>query len=356
MKKRIGIVGFGWIARDVHFPNYQTIADKCEITAVCDIDPKARENAKTKIGLADECIFTDYKEMIDSGLCDAIDICTPNYLHCPIAKYALNAGLPVSMEKPAGINVQEVKEVEELAKEKGLPVFICFTWRHRPTLRYLKDLVSEGTLGEIHHVYIKCIKDSGLWPGRRLEWRFKKEEAGTGVLCDLGSHMIDLLNWLGSDVQGVVANYGTFVKERQLIDSEAWGPVTTDDWANLVIDLKNGSSATINLSRGCATCSGLTVVEVYGRNGYMCFNEDDGGNVTVHIAGEKRQVLPVPAKYNPPQMRQCESFVNLLNGITDEYTSTIKDGIRAQLVLDAAELAGRDHRYVAIQEIEDAIR
>ncbi len=354
MKKRIGFIGFGWIARDVHFPHYKLIEDECEITAVCDISPVAIKNAKEKIGLSDDRIFTDYKELIDSGLCDAVDICTPNYLHCEIATYALNAGLPVSIEKPAGINCQEVKALDDLAKEKGLPVFVCFTWRHRPALRYLKDLVNDGAVGDIHHIYIKCIKDSALWPGRRLEWRFIKEQAGTGVLCDLGSHMLDLLNWLGTDAVGLMANYGTFVKTRQKVDSDEWADVTTDDWANITLDLNNGSSATVNLSRGCATCGGLTEVEVYGKNGYLKFTEKDAKNIFVHIVGQQGELTPIPESYgNPAYMRQCKSFIDLLNGKTDEYTSTLKDGLKAQLILDAAELAGREKRYVKLSEISD---
>lgn len=356
MKKRIGFVGFGWIARDVHFPHYKRIEDECEITAVCDIDPKAIENAKAKTGLPDERMFTDYKELIDSGLCDAIDICTPNYLHCEIAKYALNAGLPVSIEKPVGMNAQQVKEVAELAKEKNLPVFVCFTWRHRPALRYLKDLLDAGEIGQLHHVYIKCIKDSGLWPGRRLEWRFQKEKCGTGVLCDLGSHMLDLLNWLGTDVQGLTASFGTFVKERQLIDSDEWGEVTTDDWANIIFDLKNGANATVALSRGCATCRGLTEVEVYGREGYLKFTESDITNLTVHIAGKEREQRAVPESYGDPNyMMQCVSFVNLLNGQCDEYTSTVSDGLKSQIILDAAEIAAREKRYVTIKEVTEKL-
>ncbi len=352
MKKRIGIIGFGWIARDVHYPNYLTISDECEITAVCDINPKALENATAKTGLTGDRLFTDYKELIDSGLCDAVDICTPNYLHCEIAKYALNAGLGVSMEKPAGINVDEVKEVEALGKEKGLPVFICFTWRHRATLRFLKDLVDEGTVGEIHHIFIKCIKDSALWKGRRLEWRFEKEKAGTGVLCDLGSHMIDLLNWLGTDVQGLQANYGTFVKTRQKIDSDEWADVTTDDWANIILDLKNGSSANISLSRGCATCSALTEVEIYGKDGYLKFNESEGANITIRTTSGIREVRPLPESYGDPKLlRQCKSFVDLLNGKSDKYTTTVSDGLNAQYILDAAEIAGREHRYVKLEEV-----
>lgn len=353
MKKRIGIIGFGWIARDVHYPNYLTIADECEITAICDIDPKAIENAKEKTGLGDEAIFTDYKELIDSGLCDAVDICTPNYLHCEIAKYALNAGLGVSIEKPAGINATEVKEVEELGKEKGLPVFVCFSWRHRSGLRFLKDLVDEGTVGEIHHLFIKCIKDSALWKGRRLEWRFQKEKAGTGVLCDLGSHMIDLLNWLGTDVTGLQANYGAFVKRRQLIDSEEWGDVTTDDWANVILDLKNGSSANITLSRGCATCGAFTEVEIYGKDGYLKFNDAHSGEVTIRTTSGIDEVRTLPESYGDAlYLHQCKSFIDLLNGKTTKYTTTIKDGLNAQYILDAAEIAGREHRYVNLDEIK----
>ena len=353
MKKRIGIIGFGWIARDVHYPNYLTIADECEITAVCDINPTAIENAKNKTGLSEDRIFTDYKELIDSGLCDAVDICTPNYLHCEIAKYALNKGLGVSIEKPVGMNAKEVKEVEALAKEKNLPVFVCFTWHHKATLRYLKDLVDEGFIGDVDHMFIRCIKNSAFYKGRKLEWRFIKEEAGCGVLCDLGSHMLDLLNWLNVDAVGLLANFGTFVKERQKIDSEEWGPVTTDDWANLIIDLKNGANANVILSRGCSTCNDLTEVEIYGRNGYLKYSGSAGDRITVHTTDGVKEERMLPESYGTRHdLFQCKSFINLLNGKTDKYTTTLTDGLKAQYIIDAALLAGEERRYVKIDEVK----
>ncbi len=353
MKKRIGIIGFGWIARDVHLPNYRTIPDECEITAVCDIKETARQNAKDKTGLPDECIFEDYKALCDSGLCDAVDICTPNYLHCEIAKYALSKGLGVSIEKPVGMNRQEVMEVDALAKEKNLPVFVCFTWRHRATLRFLKDLADKGEVGELCHIYIRCIKDSGLWKGRRLEWRFQKEKSGTGVLCDLGSHMIDLLGWFGVPPVGLSANYGTVVKQRQLEDSDEWGEVTTDDWSNIIFDLKDGVSANITLSRACATISGLVQVEIYGKNGRLVFNEAERKIVTKQLTGEKEEKLEVPAEYgNPDVIAQCKSFIGLLSGKTDVYTSTLKEGLEAQRIIDAAEISGREKRYVYMSEVQ----
>ncbi len=353
MKKRIGIIGFGWIARDIHYPNYLTIADECEITAVCDINPTAIQNAKTKTGLSDDRIFTDYKELIDSGLCDAVDICTPNYLHCKIAKYALNAGLGVSIEKPVGMNVNEVKEVEALAKEKNLPVFICLTWHHRATLRFLKDLVDEGFIGDVDHMFIRCIKNSAFYKGRKLEWRFIKEQAGCGVLCDLGAHMFDLLNWLNVDAVGLQAGLGTFIKERQKIDSEEWGPVTTDDWANLIIDLKNGANANVILSRGCSTCADLTEVEIYGRKGYLKYSGSEPDRITVKTTDGVNEARMLPESYGSPfALFQSKSFIDMLNGKTDKYTTTLRDGLNAQFIIDAALLAAEEHRYVKIDEVK----
>ena len=353
MKKRIGIIGYGWIASDVHCSNYKTVTDICEITAVCDIKPEARQKAKDKLGLSDECIFSDYRELIDSGLCDAVDICTPNNLHCPIAKYALNAGLGVSVEKPVGMSYEEVKELDELARAKGLPVFVCFSWRHKATLRFLKDLATEGSIGDLIHVYITCIKNSALWDGRRFEWRFDKKQAGTGVLCDLGSHMLDLLDWLGVPAIGLSANYGTTIKERQEIGGEAWHKVTTDDWCNIILDLEHDVSANVKLSRSCATVGGLTQVEIYGKNGKLIFNEKESDVVTRQLVGGVEEKLPVPEKYGTAEtFSQCESFINLLNGKTDVYTSTLKEGLVAQRVIDAAEISGRERRYVKLDEIK----
>ena len=228
MKRKVGIIGYGWVAGANHKNSYAQAKD-VEIVAVCDVNKAALERAKRDYNLPDEALFDDYKKLIDSGLCDMVDICTPNSFHCEQAKYALNAGLPVSIEKPVGVNSQEVEEVRALAEEKGLPVFICFTWRHMPTTRFLKDVIDSGAVGKVYHCYIKCIKESGLWEGRRLEWRFQKELGGTGVLCDLGSHMIDFLNWMNEDIVGLTANTGIFIKERQKLDSNECGAVATTD-------------------------------------------------------------------------------------------------------------------------------
>lgn len=361
MKKKIGIIGYGWVAGANHRSSYN-LAKDAEIVAVCDTKESARAKAKADFGLSDECLFDDYKKLIDSGLCDMVDICTPNSLHCEQAKYALNAGLAVSIEKPVGVNSREVNEVRALAKEKGLPVFICFTWRHMPTTRYLKDVIDSAALGKIYHCYIKCIKESGLWEGRRLEWRFQEEFGGSGVLCDLGSHMIDFLGWMNERIVGLSANRGVFIKERQLIDSDEWGRVTTDDYANIIADLSSGATANIELSRCAKTESQLVEFIVYAEHGYVRFCNYVGEGLEI-CYGDKETIAKGKTRVSTPdsygsrgEIYQSQSFINMANGITDKFTSTIDDGLEAQLVIDAAIRSDKEKRYVTIDEIRSELK
>ena len=361
MKRKIGIIGYGWVAGANHRSSYALSKD-AEIVAVCDVKEAARKKAQKDFGLSDECLFEDYRALIDSGLCDMVDICTPNSLHCEQAKYALNAGLAVSMEKPAGVNSQEVEEVRALAEKKGLPVFICFTWRHMPTTRFLKDVIDSGAVGRVYHCYIKCIKESGLWEGRRLEWRFDEKYAGTGVLCDLGSHMIDFLGWMNERIVGLSANRGTFIKERQKLDSDEWAPVTTDDYANILADLSSGATANIELSRCAKTENQLVEFIIYGEKGYIRFCNYVGEGLEI-CYGDKETIakgkvrVATPEKYGTPgEIYQSQSFIDMANGKTDNFTSTIDDGLEAQLVIDAVILADKEKRYVTVDEVRRSLK
>ena len=363
MKRKVGIIGYGWVAGATHKNCYLRLnKDDVEVVAVCDLKQARLQQAQKDFNLPDDSLYTNYKDLIDSKKCDLIDICTPNSLHCEIAKYALNAGCPVSIEKPVGINSQEVAEVKALAELKGLPVFICFTWRHTGTTRYLKDLIDEGAVGKVYHCYIKCIKESGLWDGRRLEWRFDKSLSGTGVLGDLGSHMIDFLNWMNEDIIGLSANMGIFVKQRQKLDSDEWAPVTTDDYANIIADLKSGATANIDLSRCAKTEGQLVEFIIYGEKGYIRYCNYVGEGLEVCYGDKEtiakgKQVVTTPDCYRDPQKaNQSRSFIDLANGIKDNFTSTIDDGLKAQMVIDATIKSATEKRYVTIEEIKNSIK
>lgn len=354
MKKvRIGLIGTGNICNGTHIPGYQKCGD-CEITAICDSNPENLIRTGERLGIPEECRFSDYRKLLASGLADALDITTSNDCHVEIAIAALEAGYPVSVEKPIGINFEQSLKLLEKSKHTGLPVFVCFSWRYQGFVRYMKHLITEGTLGQLYHIYVECIKNSGLWKGRPLEWRFQEEKAGSGVLGDLGSHMFDAIRFFGEEVVGVYCDGGIIIRQRPLPGSDEMGEVTTDDWDNVVCRLKSGIGAAVKLSRTMTTQNDCITFEVVGSAGGMRFEYRGGKQRLLLCAGDdirenRYREISVPEEF------ACEaqsiSFVNLLLGRPDCYAATIEDGIYSQAIVDAAKMSASLARQVKISEL-----
>ena len=121
----------------------------------------------------------------------------------PIALEVVKAGKKLEVEKPLALSFEEAQTLLDALKEKNQNGMMCFSYRFMPAVRYARKLLQEGILGDIMGVQVEYLKDSGLWPGRKLEWRFIKERAGTGVLGDLGVHLIDMTRFLLGDFSDV---------------------------------------------------------------------------------------------------------------------------------------------------------
>lgn len=352
-KKRIGLIGCGGIMNGAHIPGYLGCPD-CEITAIADISPEALKRTGDRLGIPEEHRYLSHKDLLSSGLIDAVDIATSNDAHVPIALDALEAGFPVSVEKPIGLNFGESAALLKKSREVGLPVFVCFSWRYMRLPRYMKKLVDDGILGKLYHVYIRCVKDSGLWVGRRLEWRFIEERSGTGVLCDLGSHMFDMIRFFGEEFENVYCDRGTIVKRRQKIGSEEWGDVTTDDWSNVILHLKSGISANVIISR-CVT-NEKEGIEFYlvGEKGSLKFTHTEKEEHLCRCTGEDCKTNTFVEIAPPEDFRtgwQSRSYIDLLEGHPDEYAAEIYEGLRSQAAVDAAKLSSETGRAITIKEL-----
>lgn len=355
--KRIGLVGFGGICNGAHIPGYEQCGDLAKICAVCDIDRKKLEQAKQKLGLPDECLFTDYQEMIDSGLIDAVDICTPNYLHCQIAEAAIAAGLDYSIEKPIGINLSEAAALYEKEINSSSKSFVCFSYRYMAPFRYMREVVKSGKIGKIRHIYMTYLKNSGLIEGRRFEWRFDKAQAGTGVLGDLAVHMIDAVRFLGEEFDGVFAQMGITVKERARLDSDEIAEVTTDDWCNINGMTKSGASVDMRITRVATTVPNFVEFDVFCENGRIVYKlgMDDFGRASaekVLLACGTKGVLTevdVPQEYSAVQSRE---FVKSISGEASEMTAGLDQGVICQAILEALEISSKEKRYVYLDEFD----
>lgn len=335
-KLRIGLIGCGGIANGVHIPGLLRVSE-CKIVALCDTDPNALQRTASRLGLSEDALFADYKAMIDSVPLDAVEICTPNNVHVPIAEYAVQKGLGINVEKPLGMNVAETEHLEALIEKHGVANMICYSYRFKPAVRFAKEIMDKGLLGEIVNVHVEYLKSSAFWEGRRLDWRFDKTVAGTGVLGDLGAHLVDMAMLLCGDITRVSCLAKTVVKQRKRLDSEEYGAVTTDDYCSFIAELESGAAAEFLITR-CALGHANTIkFDIYGTDGILSFDLDHPDKLSVCIGEIDRKTdglhtITVPGNYYADQEA---TFVKALSGQKGNMYPSIADGVRCQRVLDA---------------------
>ena len=353
MKKLgIGLIGLGGISKK-HIDELVACSD-VEIVALCDVDTAALERARERLGVNKEFCFTDYRDLLSLDSVMAVEIMTPNDLHVKIAIDALRAGKHVNLEKPVALNYEDALELARVGRESGLCAMTCFSYRFKSAVRYAKRLVEEGKLGEVLGINVSYLKDSGLWEGRRLEWRFDKTRAGSGVIGDLAVHLIDLAQLLAGDITEVYATRSTVIKERRVIDGDKFLPVTTEDTCYFMAEFKSGARGTFHITR-CAIGNKNTIkYDVYGTRGAISFNLNSPDEIDICIGeGDPKDLetvtVKVPKEYELDQER---AFVNAVLGNRDFLFPTLDDGASGQLVVDSIIKSADNRIPVKIQPKE----
>ena len=118
---RIGIVGVGGIAQSVHIKELKTYED-VKITAVCDIHEETLNKVGDDLNIPAEYRFTDYNDLVNCDIVDAVEICTPNHLHVEIATAVAKKGKAVEIEKPLALRYEDTFELVEILKNNSLAI------------------------------------------------------------------------------------------------------------------------------------------------------------------------------------------------------------------------------------------
>lgn len=242
-KLRIGIIGTGGIANS-HIASYLKQPD-VEVVAGADLIPgKAAEFFKSHEVEAKD--FTDYKEMIDTMNLDAVSVCTYNCTHAECTIYALEHGLPVLLEKPMTVTLEEAIAIREAEKKSGKIVSVGFQPRFDANMQMIKKIVQSGELGRIYYVQTGGGRRHGI-PVSWSETFIEKDKAGLGALGDIGCYSIDLvMNALGNPkpltVSGTATDYFGTTPEAysQVGKPECAKKFGVDDFASAYIRLEGG--------------------------------------------------------------------------------------------------------------------
>ncbi|MBQ6021097.1 MAG: Gfo/Idh/MocA family oxidoreductase [Clostridia bacterium] len=267
---RIGIIGVGGIANAAHIPAYLK-NPHAQIVALCDIDAKRAEAAKKKF-FKDAAVYEDYMDLLADETIDAVDICTPNYLHSEIAVEAFRAGKHVLCEKPDAVSVDEAEKMYAASLDAGKILMVIRNNRFNLNSQYLKKFIEKDRMGDIYVARAVWRRRRGI-PGKG-GWFTTKELSGGGPLIDLGVHMIDLTWWLMGcpEVEAVTGN--TFCKfadndakdspNADFGDRVENGTFDVEDLAIGTIRFRNGAVMQFEVSWASNIEKEERYVELYG--------------------------------------------------------------------------------------------
>ena len=242
-KLRIGIIGTGGIAGS-HIASYKKQPD-VEVVAGADLIP-GKADKFFKDNEVEAKAFTDYKEMIDTMNLDAVSVCTYNRTHAECTIYALEHGLPVLLEKPMTVTLEEAVAIREAEKKSGKIVSVGFQPRFDANMQMIKKIVQSGELGRIYYVQTGGGRRHGI-PVSWSETFIENDKAGLGALGDIGCYSIDLvMNALGNPkpltVTGTATDYFGTTPEAyaQVGKPECAKKFSVDDFASAYIRLEGG--------------------------------------------------------------------------------------------------------------------
>ncbi|HEY8456550.1 MAG TPA: Gfo/Idh/MocA family oxidoreductase [Actinopolymorphaceae bacterium] len=369
----VGMVGYAFMGQ-AHSQAWRTVNAAfdlpyaVEMTAICGRNKDNVAAAAAKFGW--KSYETDWRALVNRDDVGLIDICSPGGNHAEVAIAALEAGKHVLCEKPLANTVEEAREMvkaAEAAASKGVKAMVAFNYRRVPAAAFARKLVQDGKLGTIRHVRAVYLQDWIVDPEFPLVWRLKKEEAGSGALGDIASHIVDLSQFItGQTITGVSGLTETFIKERPLVasteglrgtGSSERGQVTVDDCALFVARLSGGAVATYEATRFALGRKNGLRIEINGSKGSLVFDLERLNELELYLDEDDnttqgfRRVLITEAEH--PYMsawwpaghiigwehsftHEVYDFVTAIGNGTDPEPS-FADGLQVQQVLDAVE-------------------
>lgn len=252
-KVRVAVVGAGHVAQVAHIPAYINNPN-VELTAIVDDDPVKGRKLRKLYGF--KKFYEDLTEMLDKEDVDAVDICTPNFLHAPMAIAALRSGRHVLCEKPLARNAREAEQMVKAADKAKRYLMVAMNNRFREDVRVLRTFIERGELGDIQMVKTGWLRRTHDW--RERTWFTEKGKAGGGVLLDLGIALTDLAIWvagLGKPSRVSCSIFGT--SKRNSVEESACA----------MVHFAGGACLLLEVSWNLKTPADVTYLQMFGSKG-----------------------------------------------------------------------------------------
>ena len=219
--------------------------------------------------------------------------------HVQLVEAAAQAGKAVFCEKPVGGTPEQVARAARAARTAGVISGVGYNYRWAPLVRYARELIASGELGEITNYRGRFFSMYGADPLGVNSWRFQLDQAGYGVTSDLMSHAVDLAHMLLGPITALTGIVDTFIRERPSPGAGAshYGrgrpedprtPVTNEDYAAMLCTFASGARGTFEFSRTLVGPESENAFDVYGTRGAVGWNFERLNELRVYRATEDR--------------------------------------------------------------------
>jgi predicted dehydrogenase len=325
---RVGIVGLvhghvhGFLAQSRH-------SSEIEIVGVAEPDARLLSQAGARYGFDRSMLFADLEDMLQKVHPQAVLVYTNTYDHRRVVEICARHGVPVLMEKPLAVSLEDALAIEKAAHTGKIQVLVNYetSWYRSNHAAY--DLVHEGALGDVRKVVVhdghNGPKEIGVEP-EFLAWLTDPKLNGGGALFDFGCYGADLMTWLmdGQRPQTVTA-------VTQQLKPEIYSRV--DDEATIILTYPK-AQAIVQASWNWPF--DRKDLEVYGQTGYVITVKRD--DIRVRRSGNDSREEQLAAKAVPAPYDNSLSYLRavILDGAKPDGLSSLETNVTVTEILDAA--------------------
>jgi predicted dehydrogenase len=298
-------------------------------------------------------MFKREKELPEGERMDCVSIVTPNHMHYPVAKLALEHGVHVICDKPLAFNLKEARALAALVRKTGLIFALTHNYTGYPMVKEARERVRSGQLGKIRKIVAEypqgwlasLLEATGQ---KQADWRTDPTRAGASCcIGDIGSHAENLAEYItGLQIESVCAELTTFVTGRKL-----------EDDGNVLLRFTGGARGILSTSQISIDEENALAIRIYGEKGGLEWHQEDPNTLILKWPDRPRQILRTGGGYgflSAPALKATR----LPAGHPEGYLEAFANLYRSFVAAVALAQAGKKVPAAALDfpTVEDGVR
>ncbi|KXS49191.1 MAG: dehydrogenase [Halanaerobium sp. MDAL1] len=336
-KLKVGIIGVGFVG-EAHIEALRRLSSiDIEIKAAAASSLESSKKAAEKLKVPN--YYADYQKMLAEEDLDIIHNCTPNYLHFPINKAFMEAGVHVFSEKPLVLNSREADELLAILESRDIYAGVNFNYRHYPLVKEMKQKV-KNELGRLFHLQGSYLQDWMLFEDD-YSWRVDPKQGGKSrAVADIGSHFCDLLQYLtDKKIKRLTAKTKIVHPERQKPAAEIKTfaqagedkkyeqvEVKTEDYASVLFEMEDGTAGNFTVSQVDAGHKNDLFIEISGSKKSLSWSQENANQLFIGHRDQANQILSRdPSLLSSEAAERCYYPGGHIEGWSEGLKNSIKD-------------------------------